>query len=391
MVLPSSVKRFPLMWLWIAIVFLASGMIINCVQLLLLPLWIINKDLFRWLNLNVVYLHWCQLTFLAEWWSGMEIKLYGTKEDFDKLGKERAICLCNHRSDVDWLIGYTLADRAGVLATCKCYMKGYLKFMPIIGFSWWCTEFVFLRRNWQKDQKVLDKSLSTLKDFPHPFWMVIFAEGTRLTEAKLQASVEYARSNGLPELKHHLLPRSRGFSMTVQYFKDKVPAVYDMEVAFPKHKEPNLTRMLMGEGNEVHLWLRRTPLQDIPCDNIEETSNWCKKAFQEKDKGMSYFFEHGRFPADRMEYPRKSKNLIVVLFWNAILGLPLVWYFIPVILSGSTASLLTAAALALVGYTMIKVLLHFSDSKKGSSFGLKPSNGVTKSVPPDSSPAKKQP
>ena len=51
--------------------------------------------------------------------------------------------------------------------------------------------------------------------------MVIFAEGTRLTEAKLQASVEYARSNGLPELKHHLLPRSRGFSMTVQYFKDK--------------------------------------------------------------------------------------------------------------------------------------------------------------------------
>ena len=29
-----------------------------------------------------------------------------------------------------------------------------------------------------------------------------------------------------------------------------------------------------------------------------------------------------------------------------------------------------------VGYITIKVLLHFSDSKKGSSFGLKPSNGV---------------
>ena len=32
------------------------------------------------------------------------------------LGKESAICFCNHRSDVDWLIGYTLADRVGVLA-----------------------------------------------------------------------------------------------------------------------------------------------------------------------------------------------------------------------------------------------------------------------------------
>ena len=60
-----------------------------------------------------------------------------------------------------------------LLQTCKCYMKGYLKFLPIIGFSWWCTEFVFLRRNWQKDQKVLERSLSTLQDFPFPFWVGI--------------------------------------------------------------------------------------------------------------------------------------------------------------------------------------------------------------------------
>ena len=65
-----------------------------------------------------------ELTFLAEWWSGLDIKLYGTKEDFDKLGKESAIIVCNHRSDVDWLIGYTLADRAGVLAV-RTYQHWY--------------------------------------------------------------------------------------------------------------------------------------------------------------------------------------------------------------------------------------------------------------------------
>jgi len=64
---------------------------------------------------------------------------------------------------------------------------------------------------------------------------------------------------------------------------------------------------------------------------------------------MSYFFEHGRFPEDIYEYPRKSRNLLVVLCWNTILSLPLVWYFISVILSGSIASLLTAAAIVLVG------------------------------------------
>lgn len=372
--LPSFFKRLPLVWLWLVLVFLASGLIINFIQLLLLPLWFVNRDLFRWANLNVVYLHWCQLTFLVDWWCDLDIKLYGTKEDFDKLGKESAVCLCNHRSDVDWLLGYTLAGRAGILGTCKGYMKGYLKFLPIMGFSWWCNEFAFLHRNWQKDQNVLEASLQTVKDFPFPFWLAIFAEGTRLTEAKVQASIEYARSQGLPELKHHLIPRTRGFAVTVHYFKDKVPAVYDMEVAFPKNKEPQMTRMLMGEGGEVHFWIRRIPLKDVPCDTVEETSNWCKKVYQEKDEGMSYFMEHGRFPAESCEYPRKTRNLITCIVWSIILGLPLLWYIVSVIISGSVVSLLIAGIIALIGYIMVKVLLHFSDSKKGSSFGLKTSN-----------------
>lgn len=367
----SFIKRLPVVWLWLVLVFLASGVIINIIQLLLLPLWLVNKNFFRLINLNVVYLHWCQLTFLAEWWSGLNIKLYGTKEDMAMLGKESAICFCNHRSDVDWLIGYTLADRVGVLATCKCYMKGYLKFLPIIGFSWWCTEFVFLGRNWQKDQKLLETSLETLKDFPFPFWLAVFAEGTRFTEAKRQASNEYARANGLPELKHHLLPRSRGFALTAQYFKGKVPAVYDFEVAFPKDGEPTLTRMLMGEGGEVHFWIRRIPLKEIPCSSIEATSDWCRKAFQDKDKGMSYFVEHGRFPAEIYEYPKKMRNLITCIIWNVVLCLPLLWYIISVLISGSLVSFLIAGTIALTGYIMTKILLHFSDSKKGSSFGLK--------------------
>lgn len=41
------------------------------------------------------------------------------------------------------------------------------------------------------------------------------------------------------------------------------------------------------------------------------------------------------------------------------------------------------------GFIMIKVLLHFSDSKKGSSFGLKPSNGTRNATPPNGDTAKK--
>ncbi len=41
----------------------------------------------------------------------------------------------------------------------------------------------------------------------------MFCEGTRFTQTKHDASMKVAREKGLPELKHHLLPRTKGFSM----------------------------------------------------------------------------------------------------------------------------------------------------------------------------------
>lgn len=52
---------------------------------------------------------------MSEWWGSLDLKLYGTKEDFKMIGHENAIVVANHRSDVDWLIGWVLAERAGVL------------------------------------------------------------------------------------------------------------------------------------------------------------------------------------------------------------------------------------------------------------------------------------
>ena len=63
----------------------------------------------------------------------------------------------------------------------------------------------------------------------------MFPEGTRFTPEKHKASMAVAREKGLPELKHHLLPRTRGFVAGLPYLKGKVPAIYDVNVAFPKY------------------------------------------------------------------------------------------------------------------------------------------------------------
>lgn len=46
-------------------------------------------------------------------------------------------------------------------------------------------------------------------------------EGTRFTETKRAESMKYAREKNLSELKYHILPRTRGFTMIMQGAKGK--------------------------------------------------------------------------------------------------------------------------------------------------------------------------
>lgn len=63
-----------------------------------------------------------------------------------------------------------------------------------------------------------------------PLWMglntllwppqfLLYCEGTRFTEKKHQISMQVAESKGLPQLKYHLLPRTKGFTTTMQCLK----------------------------------------------------------------------------------------------------------------------------------------------------------------------------
>lgn len=54
---------------------------------------------------------------------------------------------------------------------------------------------------------------------PHPCaspQFLLYCEGTRFTEKKHRVSMEVAAAKGLPVLKYHLLPRTKGFTTAVQ-------------------------------------------------------------------------------------------------------------------------------------------------------------------------------
>ena len=60
-----------------------------------------------------------ELTFAGEWWADIDITFYGKQEDYEKIGNESAMLMPNHRSDIDWLVGYIIAERKGILGVCK--------------------------------------------------------------------------------------------------------------------------------------------------------------------------------------------------------------------------------------------------------------------------------
>lgn len=151
MAFPATIVILPL-----GILFILSGIIVNIIQaiffVLLRPL---SKNCYRRINKLLTESLWLELIWLIDWWAGIKIELYTDSATFQLMGKENALVICNHRSDIDWLIGWVLAQRAGCLGSTIAIMKKEVKFLPVIGWSMWFAEYIFLERNWTKDETSL--------------------------------------------------------------------------------------------------------------------------------------------------------------------------------------------------------------------------------------------
>ena len=114
---------------------------------------------------------------------------------------------------------------------------------------------------------------------------------------------------------------------------------------------------------------------------------------------MSDFVKNGEFSAERVQLPRKKRNLIIVISWNIVLAMPILYALYSLLRSSLLVSVPTMAVclligtlkitdeniqmntrtpenkhnhtVSIVGYIVLRVLLNFSDTKKGSKFGLK--------------------
>jgi lysophosphatidic acid acyltransferase/lysophosphatidylinositol acyltransferase len=107
-------QSFPVQFTFLYI-FLASGLTVNFLQLLSCVVWPFSKSLYRIINRNLAYLMWSNITFSAQHWAQCECDLYLNPADLKYVNKEHAICIMNHKYDIDWLMGWIVCQRTGLL------------------------------------------------------------------------------------------------------------------------------------------------------------------------------------------------------------------------------------------------------------------------------------
>jgi len=374
----KAIKRNVISHLFIASTILSSGAIINVIQVLLhILVKPLNKRLFHRLMYYVSWTWLAQCVFIVDFWSNSELIIYCKKDVFDVLGKEHHFTLMNHCYEIDWLIGWLVLEKFGCLGNARGFIKNVIKYIPIAGWFFGLSEHIFLARSFDKDKAVIEERIKDIMGYPDCSWSVMTAEGTRFTKEKHDASVKFAMERNMIPLRHHLIPRAKGFITCVPMLKKaKNLSVLNLQLAFDKNMtfEPTLANLLRGEKVIAHVYIER-----IDVENVKPTSEYLQEMYQEKDDLQESFFNYGNFFEGRkkpkIEGIKMKPRLCVAvntIFWFALNIAMIVYFATNLILAGRLILLLSiSGGVIALFYIMMQNIIRHSKVSKGSQYGAK--------------------
>jgi lysophosphatidic acid acyltransferase / lysophosphatidylinositol acyltransferase len=206
-------------------------------------------------------------------------------------------------------------------------MKKSLKFVPWIGWTHFFQGSLFLNRNWEKDQKALNKKFEEMNngDFPRPFLIGVYPEGTRPTKKKLEESKAFLESRGLPMLNHVLAPRPKGFLFIMKNVRETCKYLIDATIVYEDVPMYALDLILKGryQTKRIHIHTRVFNTADLPTDP-KDLEMWLYNTFAEKDKLMAYWKQNKCFPGKKFSIPLETGIFIkIMLAFYLLLALAL--------------------------------------------------------------------
>jgi len=299
---------------------------INATQYLGLPLYLVDRNAYYAYMSLTKQSFGLLITTMTQWWSPTLIRISGDESVSGQMRKtadgrlecdfpSRLIMMANHQLYSDWLYLWWIAYTNKMHGAVYIILKQSLRYLPVIGPGMMFFGFVFMSRKMETDKPRLAHRLAQLKERHEgpmsegagldPMWLMVFPEGTNLSDNGRVKSAKWAEKQGIPDMRHLLLPRSTGSFFILNEMKDTVEWLYDCTLAYegvPRGKfgqDLFTLRSTYFQGRppkSVNMYWRRFAISSIPLHSSEEFDLWVRERWTEKDQLLEEYLVNGRFP-----------------------------------------------------------------------------------------------
>ncbi|KZT52522.1 hypothetical protein CALCODRAFT_512032 [Calocera cornea HHB12733] len=276
---------------------------------------------------------------------------------------QKFICIANHQNPrangkqcyMDWMYLWCTLSFAHAHAHIYIILMDRFKWIPVVGWGMQFYRFMFIKRSWIADRIYLGKNLLKLGQWAmkasEPFVLLIYPEGTLVSDSTRALSRKYSEKTGIPDMTNMLLPRSTGLLFCLRTLSPSIPdlGLVDFTVGYAGipaagyGQDYYTLRSVFFNGISpptLHLHLRVWQAKDLPLGDMSDSATrgaeatqeekdvfdkWLLDRWREKDRLMDEFYKNGEFPTfkGRYEWPMQVKNAAEVA--QAFV------YFIPVI------------------------------------------------------------
>ncbi|XP_038213937.1 lysocardiolipin acyltransferase 1-like [Zerene cesonia] len=285
---------------------------------------------------------------LFQWLCGTTLHYYGDYVN----PNETTIIVMNHRTRVDWnyvwiaLYHATLNPNypecicketdaieelsildmmTGGKSRIKIVLKDEIKSVPGMGWIMQLNFFLYVKRNWQEDQINMSQYVEYYKKLQYNQRIVLFPEGTDLSEENKRKSERYAITKQLPIYEFVLHPRTTGWSSLCTSLRDSgLKSVYDVTVAYDRPAQNELDLLRGKIPRHVYFCFKRYSIEELPRDE-EHLKTWLMNRWTEKNACLQKFHHEGTFTefATNRPVPERSPRSLTVakigfVFWTVI-------------------------------------------------------------------------
>lgn len=296
-----------------------------------IPLVFINKKLFhRLFDVSMRLWFGCSV-FLIEKVGKIKIFMHMDKKKKRREYKKGAIILMNHRTRLDWMFYFCILYRMNLLEDIKIILKAGLEKIPGFGWAMQSALFIFIKRKWEEDREIFTNLINHYRRIEKNAHILIFPEGTNLTENTKAKSDQYAKSQNLELYTQVLHPRVTGFAHVYKEMKrnDLIDTVHDVTVAYKCKRIPE-SEILLIKGylpEEIHFYIDIYDVKEIVDSSKEDDinislGNWLSERWRIKETFLKSFYEDGinsnKFQMIQSNYMTEKTNgpsIYYPLFW----------------------------------------------------------------------------